>query len=76
MIPFPVILPEPSNDIQSSPNAIAQRQLFAILQKSKTDLYEFNKLLQVATSSETRTQFISKIKNLEEIMTVEESRIK
>ena len=32
--------------------------------------------MQVATSLETRTQFISKIKNLKEIITVEENKIK
>ncbi|PKC00411.1 hypothetical protein RhiirA5_403248 [Rhizophagus irregularis] len=62
---------EPSDNIQIPPNATAQKHSFATLQKTKTDLYEFNKIFQMATSSELRSQFNSKIKKLEETIVVE-----
>ncbi|CAG8751495.1 22504_t:CDS:2, partial [Rhizophagus irregularis] len=66
--PSPNIIPEPSNDTQFPQNAIAQKHSFTLLQNSKTELYEYNKLLYVTTSSEFRTQFTSKIRKLEEII--------
>jgi vacuolar-type H+-ATPase subunit I/STV1 len=39
-------------------------------------VYEYTKLLKVATSSEVRSQFSSKIKTLEETITIEEKRLK
>jgi len=70
---FSVILPKPS---QSSLHASTQNQSFDIIQKAKTEVYEYTKLLQVATSSEVRSQFSSKIKILEETITIEEKRLK
>lgn len=67
---------EPSDNIQIPPNATAQKHSFATLQKAKTDLYEFNKIFQMATSSVLRSQFNSKIKRLEETIIVEEKRLK
>jgi len=39
-------------------------------------VYEYTKLLQVITSSEVRSQFSSKIRTLEEIITVKKKRLK
>lgn len=57
-------------------NATAQKQIVAILQKSKTDLCEYNKLLQASTLPELRIQFTSKIKEFEDIIKVKEKRLK
>ena len=70
------IISEPSNDIQFPQNTIAQKHSFTLLQNSKTELYEYNKLLYVTTSSEFRTQFTSKIRKLEEIIMFEENKLK
>ena len=67
---------KPPDNVQIPPNATAQNHSFSTLQKAKTDLYEYNKLFQVATTSELRSQFNSKIKNLEETIVVEEKRLK
>src|SRR5581483_1255264 len=67
---------EPSDSIQLSSNASAQRQLLENVQKTKADLYEYNNLLQVASSPELRTHFTLKIKNLEEIIATKENRLK
>ncbi|CAB4422746.1 unnamed protein product [Rhizophagus irregularis] len=74
--PSPNIIPEPSNDTQFPQNAIAQKYSFTLLQNSKTELYEYNKLLYVTTSSEFRTQFTSKIRKFEEIIMFEENKLK
>ncbi|CAB5385975.1 unnamed protein product [Rhizophagus irregularis] len=64
------------NDTQFSINAVAQKRSDAIINQAKTELYEYNNLLQTATSSALRTQFSSKIKKLEGTIMVEESKIK
>src|SRR2546421_10437987 len=43
--PSPNIIPKPSNDTQFPQNTIAQKHSFTLLQNSKTELYEYNKLL-------------------------------
>ncbi|CAB4495191.1 unnamed protein product [Rhizophagus irregularis] len=70
------IIFEPSNDTQFPQNAIVQKYLFTLLQNFKTELYEYNKLLYMTTSSEFRTQFTSKIRKLEEIIMFEENKLK
>ncbi|EXX69776.1 hypothetical protein RirG_093150 [Rhizophagus irregularis DAOM 197198w] len=74
--PSPNIIPKPSNDTQFPQNVIAQKHSFTLLQNSKTELYEYNKLLYMTTSSEFRTQFTSKIRKLEEIIMFEENKLK
>jgi hypothetical protein len=69
-------LPEPFNSIQPSSNATVQKKSLDILQKSKTDLYEYNNLLRTALSHELRSQFTSNIKKLEETILIEENRLK
>ena len=39
-------------------------------------MYEYNKLLKAATSSELRSQFTSKIRKLEEMITLKEKKLK
>ena len=80
----PVIVPPAPPDIlfklpdkaQHPPNAAAQRQSDAILQKAKDELYEYTNLSQVATSPALCTQFTSKIKTLKGTITLEENRLK
>jgi hypothetical protein len=74
--PPPVILPElPDND-QLPINATAQRQSVTILNKAKAELYEYTNLLKTATSSTLRTQFTSKIEDLEKTIEIEERKLK
>ena len=70
------ILPEPYDDIQFRSNAVVQRQIYENLQKVKNNLYEYNKLIQAASSPELLSQFNLKIKKLEETITMEEKRLK
>src|SRR3954468_2488824 len=69
-------LSEPSDNTQVPLNAAAQRHSFATLQKAKANLYEHNRLLQATTSLELRIEFTLKIKKFEEIIEVEERRLK
>jgi len=50
--------------------------LYANLQKNKANLYKYNNLLKAATSSETHLQFTSKIKELEEMVVLNERKLK
>ena len=69
--PVPLdIPPEPSDDMQLSSNATAQRQLLENLKKAKVELYEYNNLLQVALSPELRSQFTLKIKKQKETIAI------
>ena len=72
----PKVLPKPPVNIQVSRNASAQNQSNVILQKAKAELYEYNNLLRVATSSELHVQFTSKIKDLEKTIGLEEKKLK
>ena len=74
MILTPNIIPNPSNELPR--NAVAQRQSLSTLQNSKNDLYEYKRLLQIAISSELYLQFISKINKLEDVIILEERRLK
>jgi hypothetical protein len=67
----------PNNDnIHFSLNAIAQKKSHSIINQAKADLYEYNNILQTATSSALRSQFSSKIKKLEGTIMMEENKIK
>ena len=55
---------------------MVQRQIYENLQKVKNNLYEYNKLIQAASSPELLSQFNLKIKKLEETITMEEKRLK
>ena len=55
---------------------MVQKQSYESLQKNKADLYEYNKLLRAATSSELHLQFTSKIRKLEKMITLEEKKLK
>ena len=76
LVSSPKVLPKPSVNIQVSRNATAQHQLNVILQKAKADLCEYTNLSRMATSPEIRTQFVSKINDLEETIELEEKKIK
>lgn len=74
LILIPDIVPNPSDELPR--NAVAQRQSSSILQNSKNDLHEYKRLLEVATSSELRSQFILKIHKLEDVIMSEKRRLK
>lgn len=55
---------------------MAQKKSDAIVNQAKADLYEFNNILQMTTSSALCSQFFSKIKKLEGTIIIEKSKIK
>ncbi len=66
----------PSDDNNFAINATAQKQSYLILQKAKSKVYEYNSLFQASTSSELRSQFASKVKKLDNTISLEENKLK